>query len=254
MMKRAAILLGCLALAALASVGATAQVVRSGNLVVTIDGKVSPGALPRVTPAPITLSVSGSLKTADGSHPPALKELFLQFDRHGRLNTTGLAVCSPRRVRSTLTTQAKRACGDALIGQGRVEAEIALPEQPAFSASGPLLIFNGPEKQGHRTLVFHVYAHVPAPTAFVTTAEIGEGSGRYGPTARVKIPTIVAGQGSLTGFRARVHRTFVHKKRRESALLASCPTGRLYARGDFTFANGESLSGLVTRSCTPKGR
>ncbi|HEY6551682.1 MAG TPA: hypothetical protein VIY71_10835, partial [Solirubrobacterales bacterium] len=184
-------------------------------LIVTIEGQISPKALPKKTPAPISLSVSGSLKSADGTHPPALKELFLQFDRHGQLNTTGLASCRPQRIQSTLTQTAKRVCARALIGSGVAEAEIALPEQAPFRASGPLLIFNGPPKGKKQVLVFHVYAHVPAPTTFVTTAEIAHTKGKYGTTAKVKIPTIVAGQGSLTSFKAKIQKTFGYKGKRQ---------------------------------------
>jgi hypothetical protein len=73
------------ALALLVGASATAQTVRLGNLIVTIEGQISPRKLPRKEPAPITLTVSGSLKTADATHPPALKSLFLEFDKHGHL-------------------------------------------------------------------------------------------------------------------------------------------------------------------------
>jgi hypothetical protein len=242
-----------LSLAALLTTSAFAQTVRSGNLVVSIEGAISPKALPRKTPAPITLSVEGSLKTADGTHPPALKELFLQFDKHGELNTKGLATCRAAQLQSTVTAQAKSVCKDALIGSGKAEAEIAFPEQAPFSASGPMLIFNGAPKGGKQVLLIHVYAFVPAPTTFVTSAVIGHSKGKYGTTAEVKIPTIVAGQGSLTSFKAQVHKTFTFKGKKQSALLATCPTGHLYAHGDFLFADGTRLSGSVARSCTPKG-
>ena len=59
-------------------------------------------------------------------------------------------------------------------------AEIAFPEQAPFSASGPLLIFNGAPKGGKQVLIFHVHANVPAPTTFVTTAVISKQGGRFG--------------------------------------------------------------------------
>ena len=136
----------CLAVFALAT-SALGQTVRSGNLVVTIEGGITPRKLPRKTPAPITLTVSGSLQTADGSHPPALKTLHLEFDRHGQLNTEGLPACTAGQLQSTLTTTAERVCKDSLIGTGLAKAQIALPEQAPFNASGKLLIFNGPPQR-----------------------------------------------------------------------------------------------------------
>jgi hypothetical protein len=249
-----ALLLAALCAAALAlSTSALGQTVRAGNLIVTIEGGISPKKLPKKTPAPISLSVSGSMKTADASHPPALESLHLEFDRHGELNTKGLATCTTRKLQSTLTATAERVCKDALVGTGEAQAEIAFPEQPPFSASGKLLIFNGAPKGGKQVLILHVYAHVPAPTTFVTTAVISKQSGKYGTVADVKIPTITAGQGSLTAFKATIHKTFPYKGKKQSVLLATCPTGHLYAHGEFLFKDGEKLSGGVTRSCTPGG-
>ncbi len=247
-----------LCLCALVLVGAliasaSGQTVRAGNLVVTIEGAITPKKLPKKTPAPITLSVNGSLRTADGTHPPALETLHLEFDKHGQLNTKGLATCRAGQLQSTLTSTAERVCKDALVGTGRAEAEIAFPEQPPFSASGKLLIFNGAPKGGKQILILHVYAFVPAPTTFVTTAVIAKQGGKYGTTAEVAIPTIVAGQGSLIAFNATLKKTWTYKGKKQSLLLATCPTGHLYAHGDFAFADGTTLSGNVARSCTPKG-
>lgn len=250
---RAKATLGLVALALIAVFvsGALAQTVRSGNLVARIEGAFSPKKLPKTKPAPITLSLAGSLQSADGSHPPALKTLLLQFDRHGELNTKGLPTCRASQLQSTITAKAKQVCGAALVGQGTAEAEIAFPEQAPFSASGPLLIFNGAPKGGHQVLLIHVYAFVPAPTTFVTSAIITKTKGKYATSAEVAIPTITAGQGSLTAFKATLHKTFNYKGQRQSLLLATCPTGHLYAHGEFSFADGERLSGEVARSCTP---
>ncbi len=251
--RAAALLVAIGAALVLVATTAAGQTVRAGNLIAKIDGSITPAGLPRKAPAPITLRLSGSLATADGSHPPALTKLDLDFDRHGHLFTRGLPTCSVGELENTLTSQAKQSCSDALIGSGRVGAEIAFPEQAPFSASGPLLIFNGRPK-GHRpVLIFHVYARVPAPTTFVTTAVIGGSHGLYGTSAKVRIPTITGGQGSLTFFRSKLHKTWRYKHRKRSLLLASCPTGRLFAHGDFIFAGGTRLSGKVTRSCRPQG-
>ena len=246
--------LGAAALLAAALIsGAAGDTVKTANLVIKIDGAITPKALPKATMAPIKLDLSGSLETTDGTHPPALKTLKLDFDKNGALNTKGLATCTVGKLQSTLTAQAKQSCGAALIGSGRVSAEIAFPEQPPFPASGPLLIFNGAPKGGKQVLIFHVYAHVPAPTTFVTTAVVSKTGGKYGTSALVQIPTIVSGPGSLTAFKATIQKTFTYKGRKQSALLARCPSGTLYAHGEFTFVDGTRASGDVARPCTPKG-
>jgi hypothetical protein len=231
--------------------GAAADTARIGDLIVTVDGTIKPSKLPRQGEAPIRLEVSGTIKTADDTHPPALRTLLLSFDRHGRLNTTGLPTCTVGKLRDTLTAQAEKVCGDALVGRGRVSADIALPEQAPFGANGPLLIFNGAPQGGKQVLIFHVHAFVPAPTTFVTTAVISRSAGTYGTKALVQIPSIVSGQGSLTAFTATLGKSWTYQGRKESLLLAGCPAGSLHARGEFTFADGSKLSGKVLEPCTP---
>lgn len=242
-----------LALAGALIAGAGADTFQVGNLKADVDGKIIPSKLPRHGEAPIALEVSGSIKSTDGSHPAALKSIHLEFDKNGRLNTTGLPTCKPAKLFSTLTAQAKKVCGSAEVGNGRVSAEIAFPEQAPFSASGPLLIFNGPPKGGKQVLVFHVYARVPAPTTFVTTAVISKQGGKYGTVADITIPTIVSGQGSLTGFKATLKKTWTYKGKKQSLLLAGCPSGKLQARGEFLFADGTKGSGEIIKPCTPTG-
>lgn len=232
-------------------VSAGADTVKINGLVFTVDGGIAPKKLPRKGEAPISLTVSGTIAKEDGTHPPALKTLLLEFDKHGRLNTKGLPTCTVGKLANTLTAQARSVCGKALIGSGRVSADIALPEQDPFGASGPLLIFNGKPKDGHQVLIFHVHAHVPAPTTFVTTATISKGKGKYGTAALVQIPSIVHGQGSLTAFKATLRKTWTYKGKKQSLLLAGCPNGSLYARGEFAFADGTTGSGSVVRPCTP---
>ena len=180
-MTKWARVLGFVGLAALvaAALAATAlgqgQTVKAGNLVVFVDGGFRPQKLPKTTPAPISLQAETTLKTADGTHPPAAKTLSLEFDKHAGINTKGLPTCSVDRLQNTLTGQAESICGKALVGTGEAGAEIAFPEQPPFFAKGKMLVFNGRPKNGHQVLIFHVYARVPAPTTFVTTAVISEG-------------------------------------------------------------------------------
>jgi hypothetical protein len=249
--RRASALILCLilALAALLATAALGDTVKIGNVVVSIDGVISPRKLPKHAPAPIALKVSGQIKTTDGSHVPALKTLSLRFDRHGQIYTKGLPTCRVGQLQSTLSAQARKVCGPALVGSGRAEAEIAFPEQPPFDASGPMLIFNGAPKGKDPVLIIHVHANVPAPTTFVTTAVIGRSQGRYGTKTLIKIPTITGGQGSLIGFEAKIHRTWTYKGRKRSLLYASCPSGSLFAHGEFSFADGTMISGDVVKGC-----
>ncbi len=246
--KTIAALITLIALTATAT--ALAETVQAGNIIISIEGAISPTKLSKKTPTPITLKLNGSIKTADGSHVPALKTLDLEFDKHGTIYTKGLPTCSPSKLQATTTEAALKACRKSLVGKGEVSAEIALPEQTPFPASGPLLIFNGPPQGKKPVLVFQVYAHVPAATTFVTKAVIGKAHGIYGTSTLVEIPKIVAGQGSLTSFSATIHKTWSYKGQKKSLLYATCPSGHLFAHGAFNFVEGTTISGDIAKKCT----
>jgi hypothetical protein len=248
---RVAIALGALALVALLGSNAAGQTVRAGNLVVTIEGGFTPHELPKAEPASITLSARSTIATADGTHLPALDFLNLEFDKHTGVYTKGLPVCTTAKLENTITAQAKRACPGAIIGSGQAGAEILFPEQPPFFAKAPMVIFNGPPRNGNPVFIFHVYAHVPAPTTFVTTAEIGKATGAYGTSVYIKIPTIVAGQGSLSFAELSIHKKWSSKGKEQTLLYGTCPSGHFFVRGSLTFKGGFKMAGKVVRSCTP---
>lgn len=248
---RIAVVLGALALPALLGASASGQTVRAGNLIVTVEGGFTPHKLPKKDPASITLSARSTIRTADGTHLPPLDFLKLEFDKHTGVNTKGLPVCTIARLENTLTSQAKKLCPDAIVGSGQAGAEIAFPEQDPFFAKAPLVIFNGPPKNGHPVFIFHVYAHVPAPTTFITTAEIGKATGLYGTSVYIKIPTIVAGQGSLSFAELSIHKKWVERGEEQTLLYGTCPSGHFFVRGALTFKGGFKMAGKVVRSCSP---
>ena len=241
-----------LGLAGLLGPGAFAQTVRAGRLVVTFSGGFTPHKLPANSPGAITLSARSTIGTADGSHLPALRELSLKFDKHTGVYTKGLPVCTRHRIENTTTKAAKKACGNALVGTGKAGAEIEFPEQPPFFAQAPILIFNAPPKHGNAVFIFHAYAYVPAPTTFITTAEIDKVNGRYGTDVKLKVPSIVHGQGSLSFAEVSIHRTWTYQGEERTLLYGSCPTGHFFVRGDLLFDNNFKMSGKVVRSCTPE--
>jgi hypothetical protein len=250
---RVAATLGLLAALGLLVSSALGQTVRAGNLIVTVEGGFTPHKLPKTKPASITLSARSTIRTADGTHLPALDKLKLDFDKHTGVNIKGLPVCTTAQLMNTLTAQAKRICKGAVIGSGQAGAEIAFPEQDPFFAKAPMVIFNGPPKNGHPLFIFHVHAHVPAPTTFITTAELGRSSGLYGTSVFIKVPTIVAGQGSLSFAEFSIHKKWVYKGKQQTLLYGTCPSGHFYVRGALTFTGGFKMAGKVVRSCTPVG-
>jgi hypothetical protein len=252
--KHLALFLALGVAAAVALVGsASGTVVTVGNLQVTADGSFSPKALPKTKPAPITLSLKGSVKTLDGSHVPALKTLALQFDKNGSVFTKGLPTCKYGQLTNTLTNAAHKACDKALIGSGKVEAELQFPGGSKQPAKGTLLIFNGAPQGGKPVFLQHAYINSPVSTTVVTKAVIGKAHGKYGTSTTIEIPPLAGGYASLTSFTAKLAKSWNYKGKKVSLLQAKCPTGHLFAHGDFTFVTGDSLHGDVVKSCTPKG-
>jgi hypothetical protein len=248
----AALIAGLLATATFA-VSAAGETVRAGNMVLTVGGNVSPKKLPRKRFAPIELRLDGHIRTADGSHPPAARRIVLEFDRNGTIFNRGLPTCRAGQLQSRTTRAALRVCRKALVGRGQTKAEIEFSGQAPFTAAGPLLIFNGPHRGRQPSIVMHVYASVPAPTAFVIPVRItNSGKRRFGKRLLIRVPTITGGAGSLTDFNAKIERHWRHRGKRRSYLLARCRNGRLAARSDVSFADGTRLARTVVRSCRPR--
>jgi len=115
-------------------------VVRAGNLILKINGGVSPKKLPKNRLAPIALRASGNISTIDGSQPPVAKTVTVDFDKQGAINAKGLASCTAGRLQARPTGAAKAACRKAIVGSGTTTVRVAFPDsipstQPAHSSS-----------------------------------------------------------------------------------------------------------------------
>lgn len=243
-----------IATAGIAVAGQGATVVRAGSMVLEIDGGVSPRALPAYRFAPLEVQAEGRLTTVDGSHPPALTEAILDTDKDVAVDVRGLPTCRAGQLQAVETKRAKAACGDAIVGQGSATVEVAFPEQKPFDSTGPLLLFNGGERNGTITLLAFAYVSVPAPTAVVATAKIHRvNKGPYGLHTVVDVPRIAGGAGSVVAANIRMGRVYSFGGKKSSFLSGRCRDGRLQARGVFTYSDATVLSGSVVRTCTVAG-
>jgi hypothetical protein len=219
-------------------------VVRSGNVILTVDGNTSPKALPSHGLAPISFHASGKIATADGTHPPALREVVLDTGKVAMIEADLFPTCKLGELEATTTQEAERRCGDAIIGRGRVEGEVAFPESNPFPANGPLVLFNGGRQGGKYLLYIHAYVAVPAPTAVISrsvTTRIHRGEYRLHSVTRV--PIVAGGAGSVTGFRLNISR--------KGYLKANCDNGHFSAYINAKFADETRLEGSFQRPCTP---
>lgn len=249
---RAAALIAVLALALAGS--ASALHLQVGNIVVDADGGFTPTTLPKHRTAPIKLHGYGKISTADGALAPILKQITIWFDRNGEVETRGLPVCTPGKLAATTTPQARKLCPGSIVGTGFGKAVVNFPEQGPIPAGSAITIFNGPPKHGNPTVLAHAHLTVPGPTTFVVPIEIQRvNDGRYGFKTVAEIPRIAGGYGTPTYGRLEIGREWTYKGKRLSYVNASCPDGRLQAKGEFIFKDGTLLQGNILKPCKGSG-
>lgn len=228
---------------------ANAALVRVGNLVLTADGGFNPSTLPRSSYAPINFDGEANLRAVDGSVPPALQRLMLDFDRDGRLSTSGLPVCQPAALAEATTQEARDLCPGAIVGTGHASVAIGGGGQPLV-VSSPLTFFNGPRLAGKPTVIMHARITVPAVQNFVITIPIEKRGGRYRYRATIELPPIAGGHGSLTHLDASIGKRYRSAGKERSYVSARCSDGIFSTRGRFTFADGTVIDGSVEKACT----
>lgn len=223
-----------------------------GILCVGDNGGLSPTKLPRHGGAPVTARIDGEVTTRDGSHPPALQDLEAEIDRTVKVDAVGLPTCRESQLKASSSATARKVCGDALVGSGTAEVEVAFPEQKPFRSSGPLLLFNGGVHGATTTVLLHAYVDVPAPTAVIVRATVTRiHQGRYGLRLKAHIPKVAGGAGSATAFDIKIGRRYTHKGRRRSFLTASCPIGSWATKGNLLFSGHIRVGFTHIFTCTP---
>jgi hypothetical protein len=201
---------------------------------------VTPSQLSKTRPRPVRLSIAGRYRTADGSHVPALSELELKLDRRFHLKLKGVPVCGngSRDVRGKFL----EGCDDAVIGRGTVEAEVAIPEEPLTTVEATLTIYNRGRRPGGADFVAWAYFPAPITGGLLVPFRVRRvDDGRYGLRARIEIPKLAGGYGSITAYSARIAKRFVS---------ATCGDGKLQVGADATFADGTQLSMAAIHPCS----
>ena len=259
-----------LAVAAMASLGVAAiagavkltkTTVRGGNLILTFGGATSPSKLPRNKYTPVATTFYGQIKTSDGTHPSALREVQFDIDKDVKINVKGYPTCKPGQLEARDTKAAKKACGKAIIGQGKADAEIAFPEQKPIKVASPLLVFNAGETGGKVKLLIHTFITVPVPAAIVTDVTIKRSGS--GIKSIAKIPVIAGGSGSALDFNFKVGKTYRYKGKKVGYAEAKCPDGVFKANVKKVLFKNEAkepgapaqtvLKGALAVPCKPKG-
>jgi hypothetical protein len=232
---------------------------QQGKLRLSFDGEISPRTLPRRGLAPVAIGFAGRITTTDHSVPPQLRRIEIDLNRAGKLDYTGLPVCSLDEIQPSTTEAALAACGDAKVGEGRFAASVAIPEQSPFPSYGPLTAFNGRE-HGQPVIYAHVYSAKPLPISFTLTFHVASSHGTFGTLLTADFPHLNRGVGAVREITLALSRSFQVHGRPHSYLLAGCPVPEgfsvapfLLARAAFYFASGPTVRFKVNSSCKARG-
>lgn len=238
---------------------AHAELTERGDLFVAFKGGIDPTVLPRTHLAPIAVSVAGTIKTLSGKRPPSLRQIRIELNRGGVLDSHGLPVCEYRDLRAASPAQAMAACGDARVGGGAYRARTAFPEQETFPSSGRIIAFNA-IYDGHRAILAHIYGGNPVPITRVIVFHIRRAGGTFGTILTGHLPDSLNHYGYVVGIYLKLFRRYMFNGERRSYISAACaaPPGFgvasfPFARASMRFADGRRLWSTLTRSCRVSG-
>ena len=258
--KKSALAIGAAILAALVCASlAQASLSQKGVLQVSFEGGIRPSTLPRTDPAPVTVEMSGSIKTTNKSVPPRLNRISLEINSHGKLSAKGLPTCNLAQISTGTGASARSACGRALIGHGNVTSRIAFPSQEPFLSIGGMEAFNG-QVHGHPAIFAQVSSQKPLSLTYVIVFEVKKTHGRYGTALIATLPPIASGYGEISSFYMTLGRKFSSHGHSESYASANCPApkgvstvGFDLAKATYEFEGGVTMENELNKTCKAKG-
>jgi len=240
------------AFGALAAV-ARADIIQSGNVRVGFQAGFAPTALPRERPAPISVDFEGRISAVDGGHPPALRQLRVELNSAGQVETRGLPQCRTAALQATSSGLALARCRPALVGKGTFVAQ--LPVERQLLVDGRALVFNG-TVDGRPGMLIHIYVAAPVRLTLVIPIRISHRAGQFGTVLTTTVPKLAGGSASIVQLKLKIGRRFSVDGERRSYLSAACavPVGFRgtvfsFARSSFSFSDGRTMHTVLSRSC-----
>ncbi len=212
----------------------------------------SPEKLPRHELAPVAVNLRAKVHEADGSRPPALKEVIVDFDKSFAVEAAGLQSCGKSEIDTLGVGAARRICRAAIVGTGLAHVEVESPGVAPFVVGLPLTIFNGGVRGGVTTMLIHSFAAQLASSTILAVVKVRKvDDGRFGLEATSTIPKIAEGYGSVLDFGFTVKRHLESDGTRQAYAMAKCPDGHLNTRLTIALTDGTGLAGSVVRACNP---
>lgn len=249
-----AALLSLLAIYCLQPGPAAAECSGRPGLVVCLGGSISPRRLPRDRPAPVSVTLEGTVN-AERDDPAQLNRFEVAFGARGGLDTAGLPSCPRERLRNSTHSQALSRCAPALVGGGGITAEVPLNPAEPILAHAQALAFNG-SYHGRPAVWVQAYSAIP-PVSFVLPFYLRRPrTGTYGTVLRAPIASALGQWPRLRSFRLRLGRRYRAGGAVHSYLSASCALPPRFhafrfplARATYEFSPGPTLSTTILRGC-----
>jgi len=234
---------------------ASAERAQYGQLIVWLDGGLSPLRLPREHRAPVSLTIDGGLQMSDRSDLPRVVKVGFAVPGQGVITTHGLPRCDRSRLRGADTDTALQVCRPALVGHGELDAQVVLPGQAPFWIRARLLMFNASPIGGKKVVLMHAYSSDP-PIWAVLPFVIRHEDGWLGTRLSATVPDSLGPWPRLARFKLDLSRDYFAGGENRSFISASCPLPpRLQAgffsltRVTYTLAGGQRVSTGITRGC-----
>lgn len=184
------------------------------------SGSIKPGVLPAKGREPATLHMGTGVRNYEGSRPPAIWRLRLEWDRSADLDPSEVPACRARGIPNSPPLWPR--CRNAVVGHASALVTFAYPEQTPIDELIAFVIYKGGVRNGVTKLWLHGHIDVAGLGSIVMPAKVKRiDAGGYGWRADIIIPSLGEGNGSLISF------NFTIRKR---VLSAGCPREALLSR------------------------
>lgn len=244
---------------AIAGSSASAEITQDSAVRVIVRGKLSPQRLPRDSAAPVRVAIGAKIgPSVEGVNPPPLRQISIEINRYGRLDSTGLPLCRYHDVQPATTQRALEACRPSLVGRGNFSSNVVQAAEAPFPSQGELYAFIGTYK-GHPAILAHIYGSTPIPISYTIPFTISKAKGAYGTRLSAPMPRLSSEWGYITGLSLNLGRNYTYRGERRSYASGSCPTpdgvpiaSFPFARTTFSF-EGRKLAKTLSRTCRVRG-
>lgn len=185
---------------------------------------------------PVSLRLTDSIWTDDGTHPQAATQIRFELDESFRLDLSDFPRC-PTGLHYDIRT-GESPCEKLKFVTGKMKFEVAFPEQEPLVVTGRAIAF----KTNGRKITIRAYLPAPVTGEVLIPVQLAKASDGsiYGLTATASIPKVAGGSGSLL---------YLGLRFRKGLFSLACGDGRLQSRVTDSLADGTKLSVALLTNC-----